>query len=129
MEEQINVLVVEPGFAPYEKAIADDYREMQKIVGGLITAIYPYEEPVAIVANDEGILLGMDFNRSVEGGYGCLGSCGPEQLCRRRTDQQLCQGGYVLGSGHGPDIWPFRFIAGSHRVCHPCRSCNHPDAF
>ena len=70
MEEQINVLVVEPGFAPYEKAIADDYREMQKIVGGLITAIYPYEEPVAIVANDEGILLGMDFNRSVEGGYG-----------------------------------------------------------
>ena len=42
---------------------------MQEIVGGLITAIYPYEEPVGIVANDEGLLLGMDFNRTVEGGY------------------------------------------------------------
>lgn len=45
---------------------------MQEIVGGLITAIYPYEEPVGIVANDEGLLLGMDFNRTVEGGYGGL---------------------------------------------------------
>ena len=45
---------------------------MQEIVGGPITSVYPYNEPVAIVANDEGILLGMDFNRSVEGGYGGL---------------------------------------------------------
>ena len=87
MAEQINVLVVEPGFAPYEKAIADDYREMQKTVGGLITAIYPYEEPVAIVANDEGILLGMDFNRSVEGGYG--GIFGPFFVCGL-TEDNFC---------------------------------------
>lgn len=65
----MNVLVVEPGMAPYEKEV-NGLKEMQATVGGLITVIYPYEEPVAIVSNDESILEGMPFNRSVEGGYG-----------------------------------------------------------
>ena len=68
--EQMTVLMVEPGYEPYEKTIPNTLAAKQELVGGLITAIYPYEEMVAIVANDEGILLGMDFNRSVEGGYG-----------------------------------------------------------
>jgi len=65
----LNVLVVEPGMAPYEKEV-NGLKEMQATVGGLITVIYPYEEQVAIVSNDESILEGMPFNRSVEGGYG-----------------------------------------------------------
>lgn len=65
----MNVLVVEPGYAPYEKEI-NGLSEEQAMVGGLITAIYPYEEPVAIVCNDEALLLNMEFNRSVPGGYG-----------------------------------------------------------
>ena len=65
----MNVLVVEPGMAPYEKEV-NGLKEMQATVGGLITVIYPYEEQVAIVSNDESILEGMPFNRSVEGGYG-----------------------------------------------------------
>lgn len=64
----MNVLVVEPGFAPYEKEI-NGLEEMQATVGGLIQAIYPYPEQVAIVCNDEGLLLNLDFNRSVPGGY------------------------------------------------------------
>ena len=68
--EQMTVLMVEPGYVPYEKTIPNTLEAKQELVGGLITAIYPYEEMVAIVANDEGILLNMDFNRSVEGGYG-----------------------------------------------------------
>lgn len=39
-------------------------------MGGLIQAIYPWEDPAAIVCNEEGLLLGFPFNRSVEGGYG-----------------------------------------------------------
>lgn len=65
----LNVLVVEPGYAPYEKEI-NGLREMQAVVGGGIQAIYPYQEPVAIVCNDEGILKRLPFNRSIEGGYG-----------------------------------------------------------
>ena len=52
----MNVLVVEPGFAPYEKEI-NGLEEMQSTVGGLIQAIYPYPEQVAIVCNEEGLLL------------------------------------------------------------------------
>ena len=56
--EQMTVLMVEPGYEPYEKTIPNTLAAKQELVGGLITAIYPYEEMVAIVANDEGILLG-----------------------------------------------------------------------
>ena len=45
-------------------------REMQEVVGGPIQAIYPYKEQVAIVCNEEGVLNGLPFNRSMEGGYG-----------------------------------------------------------
>ena len=65
----MNVLVVEPGMAPYEKEV-NGLKEMQATVGGLITVSYPYEEPVGIVSNDESIGMGMEFNRSIEGGYG-----------------------------------------------------------
>lgn len=65
----MKVLVVEPGYAPYEKDI-EGLEAMQEVVGGLITASYPYEDLVAVVSNDESILLGMPFNRSLEVGYG-----------------------------------------------------------
>ena len=44
----MNVLMVEPGKAPYEMQIGDDLRSMQAVVGGYIQAVYPYEEPVAL---------------------------------------------------------------------------------
>lgn len=66
----MNVVVVEPGYLPYEKEI-NGLSEMQAVVGGYITATYPYEnEAISIVANDEGILLNLPFNRSIPGGYG-----------------------------------------------------------
>lgn len=43
---------------------------MQAVVGGMIDVIYPFEEKVGIVCNDEGILMGLPFNRSMEDGYG-----------------------------------------------------------
>lgn len=72
----MKVLVVEPGYLPYEKEIpdtlnADEHlRALQEIVGGWIEAIYPYDEEVAIVCNEEGLINGLPFNRSVPGGYG-----------------------------------------------------------
>ena len=36
---------------------------MQEIVGGHIEAIYPFKEQVAIIANEEGKILGLPFNR------------------------------------------------------------------
>lgn len=74
----MDVLVVEPGYAPYEKSITG-LDDMQAIVGGLIQSIYPFQDNVAVVCNDEGLLLGMEFNRSVPGGYG--GIVGPFFVC------------------------------------------------
>ncbi len=65
----MNVLVVEPGFAPYEKEI-NGLDDMNKIVGGTISAIYPFQERVGIVCNDDALYLNMEFNRSMPGGYG-----------------------------------------------------------
>ncbi|MGM9614675.1 MAG: DUF3846 domain-containing protein [Oscillospiraceae bacterium] len=79
----MNVLVVEPGCLPYEKEISG-LEQMQAVVGGLIQPIYPYEEPVAIVCNEEGIINGMPFNRSVPGGYG--GVFGPFFICGLEED-------------------------------------------
>lgn len=74
----MKVLIVKPGYAPYEAEI-NGLHEMQDVVGGLIQAIYPFEDKVAVVCNDEGIFLGMPFNRSVPGGYG--GVFGPFFVC------------------------------------------------
>ena len=65
----MKTLVVEPGFAPYEKEL-EAQKERQATVGGRIQAIYPFEEPVAVVCNDDAIILHLPFNRSMEDGYG-----------------------------------------------------------
>ena len=74
----MRVLMVEPGIAPYEAEL-DGLDEMQAAVGGMIQAIYPYQEPVALVCNEEGLINGLPFNRSVPGGY--EGVFGPFFVC------------------------------------------------
>ena len=61
----MNVLMVEPGKAPYETQIGDDLRSMQALVGGDIQAVYPYEEPVALICNESGKLDGLPLNRAL----------------------------------------------------------------
>jgi hypothetical protein len=38
---------------------------MQAVVDGSIQAIYPFEDPVALICNEEGKLLGMTPNRAI----------------------------------------------------------------
>ena len=61
----MNVLMVEPGKAPYETQIGDDLRSMQAVVGGYIQAVYPYEELVALICNEDGKLDGLPLNRAL----------------------------------------------------------------
>ena len=61
----MRVLVVEPERRPEVKEIDDSLKEMQGIVGGYIQSIYPFEEPVALVCNDEGKLLDLPANRGL----------------------------------------------------------------
>ena len=61
----MRVLVVEPGKRPVAKEIETGLEPLQKAVGGLIEAVYPFEEPVAIVCNEEGKLLELPLNRAL----------------------------------------------------------------
>ena len=58
----MKVLVVEPLKPCYVREI-EGLQAMQEIVGGHIEAIYPYEEQVAVIVNEEGKLLGLPYNR------------------------------------------------------------------
>ena len=61
----MNVLMVEPGKAPYETQIGDDLRSMQAAVDGYIQAVYPYKEPVALICNEDGKLNRLPLNRAL----------------------------------------------------------------
>ena len=63
--EKMTVLVVEPMKEPYVKEIGPDLHSLQAEVGGDIGATYPYSDPVALVCNDEGKLIGLDLNRGL----------------------------------------------------------------
>ena len=62
MKNAITILVVEPHKKPYIKEIV---QTLQNEVDGYIQAIYPWEEPVAIVCDEEAKLKGKQLNRAL----------------------------------------------------------------
>lgn len=64
-EESITVLVVEPEKVPYVKEIDPGLKSLQNEVDGWIEAVYPFEDPVAIICNEEGKMNGMPPNRAL----------------------------------------------------------------
>ena len=68
--EKLTVLVVEPKKEPYVKEIDPGLHALQAEVGGDIAASYPFDDPVGLVLNDEGKLIGLDLNRSLRDEHG-----------------------------------------------------------
>lgn len=62
----MNVLLVEPNADPRAIEIDGSLASMQALVGGLIEAFYPFEDPVALICNDEGKLAGLPQNRPLK---------------------------------------------------------------
>ena len=58
MKEKMRILVVEPVKRPYVKEIDHTLEEMQKVVGGSIQALYPFEDRVGLICNDEAKIAG-----------------------------------------------------------------------
>ena len=61
----MTILKICPGCKPEVVTIPHNLKSMQEVVGGCIEAIYPYEDTVALVCNDEGKLMGLPLNRAV----------------------------------------------------------------
>ena len=60
----MRIIVVEPQMKPKIQYINGSLASMQDIVGGTIQAMYPYDDAVALVVNDEGKVLGLPMNRA-----------------------------------------------------------------
>jgi len=62
---KIKVLVIAPMEEPRLDEIDSDLSTLQGLVGGDIQAVYPYEDQVAIICNEEGKINGMALNRAL----------------------------------------------------------------
>ena len=61
----MKILIVEPGRHPRAAEIPHTLEQMQKTVGGYIQAVFPWDDPVALVCDEEGLFKQLDFNRLV----------------------------------------------------------------
>ena len=64
-ENTLSVLKIAPRQHPQQVEIDNDLKALQQAVGGTIAAVYPFADPVAIICNDDGKLMGLPLNRAL----------------------------------------------------------------
>ena len=86
----MTILVIKPMQTPKVKEIESSLESMQKEVGGYIQAIYPFEDSVALICNEEGKLLGLPLNRALRDESGEIYDivCGTFFLCSAPPDEE-----------------------------------------
>lgn len=62
----MKIVLCEPDAMAKITDIEEGLESYQKIVGGLIQAVYPFDDPVAVICNDEGKLNGLPANRGLK---------------------------------------------------------------
>lgn len=85
----MKILKIDPGEVPEIMDIDGSLESMQFLVGGMIQAIYPFEDPVALICNDEAKLMGLEPNRALrypENGEIYDIVCGTMFLCGAPAD-------------------------------------------
>ena len=86
----MKVIIVKPFTNPFVKEIKGDLESMQSVVGGYIQAIYPFDDEVALVCNEEGKINGLMPNRYLlnrNNGI-CDYICGDFFLCYAPCDSE-----------------------------------------
>lgn len=63
--EIIKVLLVEPEERPKVVEIGTGLEDLQHAVGGDIEVVYPFEDRVGLIVNEEGKLIGLPLNRAL----------------------------------------------------------------
>lgn len=62
----MKVLLIRPMEVPKEIEIEDSLEKMQRLVGGYIQEIMPFDDDVALVCNEEGKFMGLPLNRAIQ---------------------------------------------------------------
>ena len=90
----MRILLIEPNRSPRPSSIDDTLEAMQHIVGGPIQAVYLFDEPVALVCNEEAKLTGLPPNRALRDKDGNLYDiiCGTFFLCAAPPDSEHFEG-------------------------------------
>ena len=65
MNEMMKVLYIQVGKRPQVIEIKHTLKEMQRLVGGIISAYSPFDDGSVIILNDTGKIDGLEFNRVV----------------------------------------------------------------
>ena len=68
----IQVVLCEPRKKACVATINNNLYSLQQIVGGYIEAVYPFEDPVSIICNEEGKINGLELNRALRDGNGIV---------------------------------------------------------
>lgn len=61
----MEVVMVEPGKEARIAEIGSDLNSLQAAVGGYIEAAYFFDDPVALICNEEGKVYGLPYNRAI----------------------------------------------------------------
>ena len=61
----MEILIIEPGQHPRKASIEHTLENLQKVVGGYIQAVYPFDDPVAVVCDEEGLFKDCKWNRLI----------------------------------------------------------------
>lgn len=87
----LEILAVEPGKLPELRSIPHTLQAMQALVGGSIQAVHPFDEPMALICNEEGKLEGLPPNRGLWDEDGTLYDvvCGTFFLCATPPDEDI----------------------------------------
>ncbi len=65
VRDTMTVLLVEPNQHPRPVEIGTELEDLQKAVGGYIEVVYPFEDQVGLIVNEEGKLDGLPLNRAL----------------------------------------------------------------
>lgn len=86
----MHILLIEPNKNARPCNTTDTLEALQQIVGGPIQAIYPFDEPVALVCNEEAKLEGLPPNRALRDEDGNVYDiiCGTFFLCSAPPDSE-----------------------------------------
>lgn len=68
----IKALVIEPDKCVKEMEIENDLSSLQKIIGGYIQIVWPFDDNVLLICNEEGKLLGLEPNRPLHDSDGLV---------------------------------------------------------
>lgn len=64
-KKEMTVLLIEPEARPKVVTMETGLKPLQEAVGGYIEAVYPFDDPVALIVNEEGKLDGLPLNRAL----------------------------------------------------------------